>query len=207
MRNFSRFLAAAAGLACAASLAFAAEQAILGKTLLVKNPGDAAKRKVSGQGKEAASPNTIVGNPTTGGGKLEVFLEGASPSKQSFNLPSTGWSASGPNGFKFKGTDAVKSVSIKKTPSGVFSIKAKVFGKNGTVTLVPPNPGTHGCMALTLGTGDRYSVDFGPTSNFGNKNDATIFKAKKPTAQGTCPTSPYGSPSRAFLAPPVDLLD
>jgi hypothetical protein len=58
---------------------------------------------------------------------------------------------------------------------------------------------------LTLGTGDRYSVDFGATSQF--KNSATVFKAKKPTAEGTCPAPSYGSPSRAFLAPPVDLLD
>ena len=36
---------------------------------------------------------------------------------------------------------AVKSVSIKLSPSGAFSIKVKVAGKNGPVNVVPPNPG------------------------------------------------------------------
>jgi hypothetical protein len=251
MRHVSKFVAAVAGLACAASLAFAAEQTILGKSLTVKQkPGDPASRKITGSGKEKDSPNTLNGNPSLGGSAggalLEVSAIGGTPSSQSFALAqgtsSTGkpfWSAAGSTGFKYKDPKGdqgpVKAVSIKRTPSGNFSIKVKIAGKNGPVSVVPPNPGTSGCMALTLSPnavtpGDRYSVQFGPDSQIKNSADK-LFKAKKPTAQGICPVGPppstttttavttttptsttttttiYGSPSRAFLATPVDLLD
>lgn len=268
MRSFSRFLAVATGIACAAGLAFAAEQTILGKSLTVKDPKpgvDATKRKIAGVGKEKGSPNTIVGNPTlagsAGGAILQVFAFGGTSSNQAFVLPqgtsSTGkpfWSQAGTTGFKYKDSKGdqgpVKSVSLKRSASGAFSIKAKVAAKNGPVNVVPPNPGTSGCVALKLGigaAGDRYSLQFGPDSQIKNSG-AKLFKAKKPTLEGVCPgggptttttsttsttgttgsttsttgttgsttstttsttttTTLYGSPSRAFLAAPVDLLD
>jgi hypothetical protein len=208
MRSFSKFLAVAVGLGCAASLAFATEQTILGKSFTVKQkPGDATSRKITGSGKEKGSPNTLVGDPTlagsAGGAILQVFANGASPTAQTFVLPqgtgSTGkqfWSQSG-TGFKYKDpkgdnvNPAVKSVSIKLSPSGSFSIKVKIAAKNGAVNVVPPNPGTTGCLALKLGqsagAGDRYSVDFGVTSQIKNSADK-LFKAKKPTVQAQCPT-------------------
>jgi hypothetical protein len=208
MRSFSKFLAVAAGLGCAASLAFAAEQTILGKSLTVKQkPGDTTSRKISGSANEKNSPNTLVGNPTlsgsAGGAILQVFANGAMSTAQTFTLPqgtgSTGkqfWSQSG-NGFKYKDPTGdqgpVKSVSIKATPSGKFSIKAKVSAKHGTVNVVPPNPGISGCLALDLGIsplalGDRYSVQFGPDSQIKNSADK-LFKAKKPSLEGICPST------------------
>ncbi len=256
MRNFSKFLAAAAGIACAATLAFSAEQTILGKSLSIKDPKpgvDATKRKIATSGKEKASSNTLMGNPTlagsAGGAILQVFAFGASSSNQVFVLnqgtSSTGkpfWSAAGTTGFKYKDGKGdqgpVKSVSVKRSPSGQFSIKVKIAAKGGPVTVVPPNPGTSGCVALKLGiaagAGDRYSLQFGPDSDIKNSG-AKLFKAKKPTLEGVCPgggptttttttttttptttstpttttttTTLYGSPSRAFLATPIDLLD
>src|SRR5262249_42107590 len=109
------------------------------------------------------------------------------------------WSAIGtptPIGFKYKDNGganhtAVKSVLIKKSPSGAFSIKVKLAGKTGTINVVPPNPGISGCMALKLGIGaaaaHRYSVQFGPDSKIKNV-DAKVFAAKKPTLEGICPT-------------------
>jgi hypothetical protein len=50
MRHVSRFLTTAAGVACAAGLAFAAEQTILGESLTVKDPKpgvDPSKRTAS----------------------------------------------------------------------------------------------------------------------------------------------------------------
>ena len=247
MRNVSRFLAAAAGIACAASLAFAAEQTMLGKSLTVKDPKpgvDATKRKIAGAGREKGSDNTLIGNPTlassAGGAILQVFAFGASSSNQVFILPqgtsSTGkafWNAAGTTGFKYKDGKGdqgpVKSVSVKRSPSGEFSIKVKIAGKNGPVTVVPPNPGTSGCLALKLGiaagAGDRYSIQLGPDSDIKNSG-AQRFKAQKPSQQGICPgggpttttstttptsstttTTLQGSPSGAFLAMPLDLLD
>jgi hypothetical protein len=270
MQNFSRFLAAAAGIACAASLAFAAEQTILGRSLTVKDPKpgvDATKRRIASASKEKGSSATIVGDPTlagsAGGAILQVFAFGATSSNQSFVLPqgtsSTGkpfWTATDTNGPGFKYKDPrgengpVESVRLKRSPSGKFSIKVEITGKNGPVNVVPPNPGTSGCVALKLGmaasAGDRYSLQFGPESEF-TQNSASIFRARKPQLLGVCPgggpttttttttmvttttsststtaptvptttttttstttTTLYGSPSRAFLARAVDLLD
>jgi hypothetical protein len=245
MRHVSKFVAAAAGLACAAGLAFAADQTILGKSLTVKGNPDPTKRKVTASAKEKNSPNTLVGNPTlsgsAGGAVLEVFANGGTSTSQTFTLAQGTstlngkpfWVASGNTGFKYKDSKGeqgpVKQVQIKRSPNGQFSIKVKIQAKNGGVNIVPPNPGTSGCVALTLtqnGSGDRYSVQFGPDSKIKNSGDK-LFKASKPTAEGICPAGPppstttttstpttttttttiYGSPSRAFLAMPVDLLD
>jgi hypothetical protein len=244
MRNFSRFVAAVAGLACAASLAFADEQTILGKVLLVKNPGDASQRKIAAVGNEKGSPNTIAGDPTldgsAGGAILEVvvFKDMTTSYGQAFVLPSGTsptthkpfWSPLGTTGFKYRDpkaeNGAVKFVRIKRTPSGKFVIKAKIRGKNGPVDVIPPNPGISGCVALKIGmsstaTGDRYSIQFGVDS-FVQNSGSKLFKAKRPKLEGVCPsvattttttlssttsTTMYGSPSRAFLTRPVDLLD
>ncbi len=204
MRSFSRFLAAAAGIACAASLAFAVDQTILGKSLTVKG-GSAAKRKVTAVASEKNSPNTLVGDPTSragsvtgallgqagsaGGALLEIVVSGPSASSSdSFQLSqgtsSIGkpfWSGDATKGFRYKDPKgdqgAVKSVSIKRSAGGKFSIKAKLSGKNGTINVVPPNPGDFGRLVLTLAQGDRYSVQFGPESDF--KNSATLFKARR----------------------------
>ena len=58
-----------------------------GKRLVVVNPGAATKRKVICTAGESLSPNTLVGDPTAGGGVLEVIANGGTPSAQSFGLP------------------------------------------------------------------------------------------------------------------------
>jgi len=225
MREFSKLAALAGGIAFAAGLAYAADQKILGKSLTVKNPtGDASQRFIKGSAKETGSSDTLVGNPTlagsAGGAILEIIVNGTHGSSQSFKLPqgttSTGksfWTKAG-SAFKYKDARGdnhgpVKSLIIKRTPNGLFSIKAKLTGKNGFIGVVPPNLGTSGCMALKLGqaaaAGDRYSVQFGPESKIKNL-DGKVFSAKKPTAEGVCPTM-YGSPSRAFLEKVESLLD
>lgn len=239
MRKVSRLvLVSAVGMAVAGSLALAADQTILGRVLTVKNPGDPIKRKVVGVGKEKASPNTIVGNPTlagpSGGGILRVIANGGTGSDQTFLLPqgtsSTGkpfWVATGSTGFKYRDSKGdqgpVKGVTIKRSNSGNFLIKATLTGRNGAVNVLPPNPGTSGYITLELGQvlGERYCVQYGPESQIKN-NGTKLFRAKKPLNQGcpgavstttTTPTSTtttttiYGSPSRAFLTVAADLLD
>lgn len=256
MKKVGRYLSfSSALLLVLGGVAFTADQTILGRSLVVKDPGTASKRKVSAVAKEKGSANTLVGNPTlsgsAGGAILTIFVDGASSANQSFVLSqgtsSTGkafWAASGTSGFKYRDSRGdqgpVKLVLIKRSGSGSFSIKALVTGKNGPVSIVPPNPGTDGCVALKLGiaaaSGDRYHVKFGPdgtVKNVGSK----LFKVKKPLTEGFCPNGPpptttttsttvtttlatttstttstttttmYGSPSRAFLDVPADLLD
>ena len=216
MREISKLVALAGGIAFAAGLAHAANQTILGKSLTVKDPTagvDPTKRSIKGSGKDKSGGGTLVGNPTlsgsAGGALLDIFANagtGGTSTSQEFALPqgtANGkpfWSVIGNNqnplGYKYKDNGGanhtpVKSVLIKKSANGSISIKVKLLGKNGTINVVPPNPGASGCMALKLGiaaaAGDRYSVQFGVESKIKNV-DAKLFEAKKPTVQGICPT-------------------
>jgi hypothetical protein len=223
MRSFSKSLAVVAGLAIAASVAFAADQNILGKILSVKQkPGDATSRKITGIGKEKSSSGTLAGNPTIkptdpssiDGAFLDVFANagaGGTSSSQRFSLPHGSWSKIDGQGFKYKdpkGTNGpVKSAIIKRTKSGVFLIKAKITAKNGTVDVFPPDPGDSGCVALELGPGlpsqgARYSVEFNNTGNNVTNVDGK-FKVKKPTDDSTaCPqVTPTTTTSSTSTAP------
>ena len=187
--------------ALAASLpltSHAADQTVLGNRLQVKESG--SKRKVVVKAKEVATDDSIVGNPIANGAMLEVRTTGDTPTSQAFTLatgtsPATGksfWTGNPVKGFKYKDSkgenSAVKVAQIKKTGSGVFKIKAVIDSKIGPVSIVPPNLGTGGCALLSITLGDSYSVEFGPTSQITNKG-AMLFKAKKPTAEGTCVTT------------------
>ena len=194
-----------------------ADQTVLGKSFSVKaKQGDASKTTVNGSASEKRSDDTLVGDPTSagsaGGAILTVFASGGTPTMQSFvldqGMSSKGkpfWSGSADKGFTYqdpKGEQGpVTSVSIKKSPSGMFTVSASITGRNGPVTIVPPDPGTDACFALQLGvdgiSGDRYDVLFGPGSKFMNK-DATLFKAMKPPAEGVCP---FGPPTTTTTAP------
>jgi hypothetical protein len=96
-----------------AGAAVAADQTVLGNSFVAKNAGDAVKRKVIGKGKELASPNTLIGDPTLTGGFLRArtfAATGGTPSEQTLPLPqgtsgSTGkpfWSGDAAKGFKYK---------------------------------------------------------------------------------------------------------
>jgi acetyl esterase/lipase len=177
------------------SLAQAADQTVLGKTFVVKNPSTPGKRKVIVKAKELGSDNTLVGNPLAGGATITVTANGASPSQQTYGLPAGTsasnakpfWSGDAVKGFKYRDADGengpVKSAQIKLR-NGVFQIKVIVDGKHGGVAVLPPNPGTDGCMLLAIGGGDSYSAQFasGQVKNKGTSQ----FKVSNPTAQGSC---------------------
>jgi len=215
MRKLVRVLVlgtAAAGLLVGAL--YAADQAILGKSFSTKaKPPDGSKTKVKGTASEKNSPNPLVGDPTasSGGGALLTIFENGTSIQQSFALnqgtSSTGkpfWSGDATRGFKYKDAKGdqgpVKSAQIKKSGSGKFAIKVSLTGKNGPISIVPPNSGTDACIALQLGSGDRYSVQFGPAPNgkITNKGDM-LFKVTKPTTEGVCP----GGGTTTTTAPPT----
>jgi hypothetical protein len=179
---------------------YAVDQTVLGNQLAIKASTDLTKRKVIVKAKEPApSDDSIIGNPVTNGATLEVRATGTTPSSQSFMLttgtsPSTGkpfWSGDSVKGYKYKDSKGdngpVKSAQIKKSSSGVFQIKAVVDNKGGTVSILPPNDGTGGCALLTLTGGDSYSIAF--TTGILTNKGPTLFKVKKPTAEGTCVTT------------------
>jgi predicted esterase len=207
----------------ALSVAHAADQTVRGNTLVVKNPGTAAKRKITVKAKETASDNTLVGDPTTGGATVTVTVNGVAPSSQTFTLPASVspttqkpfWTGDTVKGFKYRDAKdengPVKSAQIK-LKGGTFQIKVTVDGKGGLVAVVPPNPGSAGCAFLTIGGGDAYSVQFA-TGKVINKG-SSLFKVAKPTSEGSCAptaTTTTTTPSTTtttlglpFIPPPGD---
>lgn len=177
----------------------AADQTILGSKLTVKDGGTAAKRLVLVSAKEKGSANTLVGDPTMDGAVLEVMVGGTFPSSQAFVLPQ-GTNSSGAafwigstGSFTYRDSAGdngpVSSVQVQISDSGIFQMKVKISGKNGNVDVLPPAPGTDGCVALSIDGGDRYSASFGPGSDVTNSG-AQLFSAKTPDAEAECDVVP-----------------
>jgi hypothetical protein len=231
MNPIRSFLVASAAVLLAGGIAYTADQTILGRTMTVRNrPDHPNQRSVVGRAKEKQSPNTVVGDPTVGGATLSVFANGATPTTQTFALPAAGWVATSPSAYKYKDSNgtygAVKRALIKRTTGGVFVVRAVANARNGVISVLPPNPGTDGCIALEIVGGDTYHMQFGTDAKIKNKG-VELFQAKRPQSEGLCATGSttttstivvtttssttsttiYGSPSRAFLAAPADLLD
>jgi hypothetical protein len=173
-----------------------ADHAVLGSALVVKDPSTPEKRSAATKAKDTVPTGAIVGNPIADGATLRVDLHGARPSSQTFGLPAGTsplrgkpfWSGDATKGFKYGDplgeNGPVKSAQIKST-KGLLQLKASITGKLGTVSLVPPNPGTVGCVLLTLNGGDSYSVRFADGTR---TNTATAFKMVKPSQAGSCVT-------------------
>jgi acetyl esterase/lipase len=173
----------------------AADQAVLGNALTVKNPSTASQRKVTVKARETASDDTLVGNPVTSGATVTITANGAMPSAETYTLPAGTsptslrpfWTGNLSMGFKYgdpQGENGpVKSAQIS-LKGGVFQIKVAVEGRLGPVAVVPPNPGTDGCVLFTVIGGDSYSVRFagGRVTNRGS----LLFKVARPTSAGSC---------------------
>jgi hypothetical protein len=175
-------------------IAVAADQQMLGKKLIVKDPsGDESKRSVIGLGKEKPTDVSALSNPSSGA-TLQIIANGTSPSNQTFSLPAAGWSAIG-NGFKYIGSvggEPVKKVVLKRTPAGTALIKIIVKGSVGSDDLVvlPPNTGTDGGFILDVTGGDRYCVSFGGAAGGTTvKDDGRQWKVINATAEPGCPTA------------------
>jgi len=202
-------LAALLVLPCPLTL-HAADQTVLGNQFLVNDggtkTGSLLKRKITVTAKESATDNTIVGNPVASGATVTITASGGTPSSQTFTLPVgtsgiTGkpfWSGDAIKGFKYKASKGengpLTGAQIKRSGTGVFTMKITVNSKFGAVNVIPPNDGTAGCALLGLTGGDTYSVAFS-TGLITNKT-VKQFKVKKPTAQGSCvPTTTTTSTS------------
>ncbi len=186
----------------------AASQTILGKKLRIT--AGAAQRTVTAVAVEHGSSNTIVGDPTTSGATLEVIANGGTDSRQTFSLPSSGWSRIGSVGFKWSNRNdrghPVKHVSVKKASRGTFRLTVKIAGPAGNVTIVPPNPGTSGGGVLGINGGDSYCVGFGGAAGgITKRNDSRQWTIKNPTA-AACPGSGGGTVAVRVLSNRPDLI-
>ena len=164
--------------------AFAVQQLVTTKTLLVKNPPSGA-RKVLWKVKETAA--TVAGDPTADGATLHIQLTPGGD--QCVTMPALGWSAISTIGFKYKDADLVngpvKVALIKKTPSGKFLVKALL--KNGgpvSIAVTPGNQTTSYGTNFTLGVGDEYCG--GTATATPDPNDAVTFKVSNDGAPGGC---------------------
>lgn len=176
----------------------AADQTLLGRQFVLKNPSTPEKRKITLKAKEFGTDNSIVGDPVANGATLTVTATGGTPTSQTYDLPAGTSTATGKplwvgdpiKGFEYedpKGEHgAVKTAQIKRQ-GAVFRVKIAISGELGAVTVVPPNPGTTGCVLLAIAGGDSYSVSFagGRVTDGG----ATLFKIVKPLSQGSCVTT------------------
>ncbi len=189
-----RILLALCALALLPVAAPAAEQTLLGKQLLVKNPGAPEKRKVLVKVAEGSTDNTLVGDPTSGGATVTISLYGGTASAQTFTL-SAGlnakgkpfWKGDATKGYSYKdanGENGAVKVAKLKVKKGTFQLKLVLSGKNAPIELTPPEGGIGGCVQLTIGGGDTYSIRFADGA-VKQKAD-TLFKVKDPVTQGTC---------------------
>ncbi len=196
------------------SVAQAADQTVLGTALVVKNPSTAARRKIIVRAKEVASDDTLVGNPATNGATVTVAVNGAVHSEETYSLPAgtssmslkAFWSGDAVKGFKYRdahGENGPVKSAVIRLRNGVFRIKVVVDGKRGPVAVVPPNPGADGCVLLTIGGGDSYSVQF--ASGQVKNNGAALFKVTKPSGEGTCPpaSTPTITPTPTITTTPT----
>lgn len=192
-------------------LAQAADQTVLGRALAVKDPGAPEKRAVTISAKEIASDNTLVGDPAAAGATVLVTLDGPVASAATYALPAGTsaangkpfWSGDAATGYRYsdaKGENGpVRSAQIKRRGTA-FQIKVKISGKLGPVDLVPPGDQTGtGCVLLTLGGGDAYSVAF--TDGGRRTASPTLFKISKPASEASC-VPPLTTPPDYHTVPP-----
>ena len=114
---------------------------MLGRSFTVKDSSagaDAARRRVVVKAKETASAAPV---PDVGsGGELVIETDGAS---QTLPLPAAGWRISG-TGVKYVDSQtvngAVKTVVIRRSARGTFTMKAVLTGAHAPLDLVPPIP-------------------------------------------------------------------
>jgi lysophospholipase L1-like esterase len=183
----------------ALSAALAADQEILGTSLVVTNPGPPERRKVVVKASEPASPNTIVGDPVASGAMIMVRLNGTTGTAQLYNLPNgvsqargrPFWTGDAASGFSYRDSRGENGPVWRaqiRLQRGTFRMKLSISGRTRPVTIVPPNDGTDGCVWFAIGDGDSYSVKFADGAVF--NSGASRFKVTRPILQGPCQGPP-----------------
>lgn len=185
--------------ALGATSAWAADQTILGRQLVVRDPrsDDPSRRTVIAVAKDTAGTATLVGDPTAGGARLELIANGTQASAQVFPLPqgtaANGkpfWTATGPSSYRYKDIDGeqgpVRLVRVSRGRNGTFRVTAKLTAGPWPFDIVPPDAGTDGFLTISISGGDRYCVQFGSDGPNVNRG-ARLWKAKQVAAEA-CPS-------------------
>jgi hypothetical protein len=172
---------------------YAAQHPILGRKVVLRNPGDEASRRGIFAGRDAgAEESGIVGDPSVNGATLRLIANGATSTDQVFVLPAAGWRTMS-NGFKFVHSGLgvpVQSLRLRVASSGRASFRVDVRGNIGGLDLdgVPPNPGTDAVAVLEIHGGDTYCTSLGGAAG-GTvlQNSGEIFKMRSAAVEVACP--------------------
>jgi hypothetical protein len=175
----------------AAPVAYAADQQILGRWLLVgETTSYGGRRVIIVQGKESPTTVTLTGNVSLLGATLQVIANGGADSVQTFSLPAAGWRTQA-SGLLYRGQtadDPVRRVIVRQSGGGAV-LQATIKAASG-IQVVPPNPGEDGGLVLELGGGDRYCVSLGGAAGgTAKRNDAARWKVVGATVEPGCPSS------------------
>lgn len=173
------------------------------RTFLVRNSGGPAERRLLYRTNEPPGGGQIsLPNPVIAGATFHVKLDGTS---QCFQLPASGWTKLSTFAYRYLDPvglhGAVRSALIKIPLGSGLKIKVLATGRNGSITLVPPDPGTQAETNLRIGFDSGFVHYCGSTAGAAiPKNNAIAFKAVSAPAPSAC--LPACSPSGAFLDPP-----
>lgn len=171
-------------------------EAILGRSLVVRNPNsdDASRRKITVAASGSGSAALVDADALlAGGATLSIAVRGPERSSaQSFALPAAGWSRAGARGARYadkKGVyGPVSSVALTRSPSGIVKLTVTVVGKIGSgaqprVTVVPPDPGEAGSVRLESDGTRALCVGFGgDAGGVASSDGAKTFRVVKPSA-------------------------
>jgi hypothetical protein len=179
----------------------AATEVVLGRRLLVRDPGDESRRRVVVEGYERPSALTIVGDPRIGGATVRIVAGGATLSDVTYTLPPSGWRATS-TGFVYGGASGdgpVRRVVLRRSPRGSFRLRVSASGRgDGTpLDVVPPNPGTDGGVILTIEGGDTYCVSLGGAAGGTVLTEESLFRITRAAAEVGCPA--FGAPERITI--------
>ena len=167
------------------------------QVLSVKNPPDPTKRKVTYKAKTVRNaPTFLLGNPTTGGAKVNIKLDTGS---QCFNMPAAGWTRLSRR-FRYRDPNGtygpVTGADLRQVGIAQLQNKVVIAGRNGPITVVPPNPGVQGDVDFVVA--GTYAYCASTAGGAISKNDAHQFTAKNAPAPAACYAAAC-SPSGAFL--------
>lgn len=199
-------IASALFLAATAVSAGAADFSLLGRRMVVREPGggESARRVVIvGRG---GPIGPVLASLESGSVYLRVFVQGDTLQSQFFALEGFELVAV-PGGLRFTGPgrwgNPVEELLVEDDGAGASRIRAVLRGDIGIVALAltPPDPGTSGGLMLLTGVNafsatyvDSVCVVLGGAAGGTIVDDSpTRWRLKGATAQGTCPP----------LAPPL----
>jgi len=181
------------------AVATEAAEAVLGRSLVVRDPNsdDASRRKITVAANGVGSSALVdVDALLAGGATLTIQVRGPERSSaQTFVLPASAWSRAGTRGARYadkKGVHGpVSSVVVTRSASGSVKLTATVLGKLGPgaqprVAIVPPAPGEAGVVRLEIDGSPGLCVGFGGDAGGAVGNDGTkTFRVLKPVS-ATC---------------------